>query len=245
MTVRRQALPPAGWAFLFFLGLAAGCSNLSGDSDTPIILEIRSPAGVAGGPPPVEIGDTIQLSARALNQEGDSVAATLTWRTPDTALIFLDPATGRLSGKKLGSGRVQVTSGNLTSDLITLAIVPAAESLMIVPPDSARVLVSDTASAPLIAELDTLNPTGPLSGRQIIYQLTTIFGQPGDTASLGGGVMTRAVATSILGQPTIPIYVRQITALTRPDSVLVEITALRPSGRLIPGSGQTFIVRFD
>jgi hypothetical protein len=141
--------------------------------------------------------------------------------------------------------RVQVTSGSLTSDFVNFAVVPAAESLQIIPPDSARVLVTDTASVPLVAELDTVNPLGPLQGRQIIYQLTTIFGQPGDTASLGGGGMTRAVATNSLGQPTTPVYVRAIPALSRPDSVLVEITAFRPSGAAIPGSGQVFIVRFD
>jgi len=233
----------AGRWLLLALALA-GCSNLSGDSDTPVLLEIRTPAGV-GVSPPVEIGDTFQLSARALNRDGDSVAATFSWRTPDTAFIFVEPATGRISGKAAGSARVQVISGNLTSELVNFTVVPAAESLQIVPPDSARVPATDTASAPLVAELDTLNPAGPLAGRQIIYQLTTIFGQPGDTASLAGGFMTRVASTNTLGQPTTPVYVRAIPSLARPDSVLVEITALRPSGALIPGSGQVFIVRFD
>lgn len=245
MTARRQDGGTAGLGFLALLLLAAGCSDLGGDSDTPILLEIRAPAPVGGGNPLVEIADTFQLSARALNQDGDSVAAPLSWRTVDTALIFIEEATGRISGKKVGVARIQVTSGTLTSELVSFSVVPAAESLLIIPPDSARVLVTDTASAPLVTELDTLNPNGPLQGRQITYQLTTIFGQPGDTASLGGGVMLRAVATNSLGQPNIPVYVRPIPALPRPDSVLVEVTAPRPSGAAIPGSGQRFIVRFD
>lgn len=232
---------------LIALGLVAlaACSDLSGDPETPIVLEIRAPAGVGSTPPVLEIGDTLQLSARALNQAGDSVAATFTWRTPDTGLVFVEAATGRISGKQVGNGRIQVTSDGLVSDFVVFGVVPAAESLLIVPPDSARILVTDTASAPLIAQLDTLNPDGPLQGRQILYRLTTIWGQPGDTISLGGGGMTRTVTTSTLGQPTIPVYVRPIPTLPRPDSVLVEIQALRPSGTPIPGSGQTFIVRFD
>lgn len=245
MTARRQGGRTAGLGFLAFLVLTGGCSNLSGDSDTPILLEIRAPAPIGGGNPLVEIADTFQLSARALNQAGDSVDAVFTWRTADTALIFIEAATGRISGKKVGVGRIQVTSGTLTSELVSFSVVPAAESLLIIPPDSARILTTDTASAGLVAELDTLNPDGPLQGRQITYQLTTIFGQPGDTASLGGGVMLRAVATNSLGQPNITVYVRPIPALPRPDSVLVEVTALRPSGAAIPGSGQVFIVRFD
>lgn len=245
MTARRPDRLTAGFRILAALLGVTACSNLSGDSDTPILLEIRAPASVGGGNPPVEIGDTFQLSARALNQAGDSVAATFSWRTPDTGLIFVEAATGRISGKQVGTGRIQVTSGGLTSDVISFAVVPAAESLLIVPPDSARLLTTDTASVSLVSQLDTLNPDGPLQGRQLIYELTDIFGQPGDTASLGGGFMLRTVATSSLGQPAIPIYVRAIPGQPRPDSVFVEVTALRPSGVPIPGSGQRFIVRFD
>jgi hypothetical protein len=244
MTAGHRTRQAAGrWLFLA-LALSS-CSDLGGDADIPILLEIRVPSGIGGGTPPVEIGDTFQLSARALNQDGDSVAATFTWRTPDTALIFVEPSTGRIAGKKAGSARVQVTSGSLTSDLVNFAVVPAAESLQIIPPDSARILVTDTSSVPLVSELDTINPTGPLAGRQLVYQLTSLFGQPGDTASLTAGGMTRLVATSSLGQPATPVYVRAIPALPRPDSVLVEVSAFRPSGAPIPGSGQIFIVRFD
>jgi hypothetical protein len=229
---------------LALVGVSA-CSDLSSSDDVPVAIEIRAPAGPPGSPPPVEIGDTLQLTARALNQAGDSVAATFEWRTPDTAFLYVESTTGRITGKLPGTGRVQVLTGTLTSELVTFAVVPAAESLVIVGSDSARVLVTDTASAQLIAELDTLNPTGPLAGRQIIYQLITIFRQPGDTVSLAGGGFVRTVTTSALGQPIVPVYVRPIPSLARPDSVIVEITALRPSGVLIPGSGQRFIVRFD
>ena len=245
MTARRQDGRTAGLGFLALLLLAAGCSDLSGDSDTPILLEIRAPAGVGASNPVVEIGDTFPLSARALNQDGDSVAAVLTWRTPDTASIFVDAASGLISGKQVGTGRVQVVTGTLTSDLVSFSVVPFAESLQVIPPDSARIAVTDTSSIPLVAELDTINPTGPLSGRLISYHLTTIFGVPGDTASLAGGLMQRSVVTGALGQPTVPVYVRPIPGLPRPDSVLVAVSAFRPSGASIPGSGQQFIVRFD
>jgi hypothetical protein len=230
--------------FLVALLLLPACSNLSGDADIPIQLEIRAPAGAGGSPPPVEISDTIQLTAVALNQDGDSIAATFEWRTPDPTIIEVDASTGRVTGKTVGTGRIQVLSGTLTSNFVNFSVVPAADSLVLIL-DSARVALTDTASLALEAELDTINPTGPLAGRQMIYQLTDVFGQPGDTVTLGGGVLTRTVSTGTNGRPTIPVYVRPIPTLARPDSVLVEINALRPSGALIPGSGQRFIVRFD
>lgn len=222
---------------------AAGCSSLNGDSDSPVVIEVFPPSG-SGISGQVEIGDTTQMSARALNQNGDSVAATFTWRTPDTALVFIDATTGRVTGKAPGSARVQARAGSLISDLVTLSIVPLAESLTIIPPDSARLLTTDTASTALVAELDTINPTGPLAGRRIVYEITQLFPAT-DTASLNGGFDALGVTTGGTGQPTVPVYVRKIPGAPHPDSAFVEIRSFRPSGALIPGSGQRFIVRFD
>lgn len=232
---------------LMFLGISlmGACSDLASNSDVPIQIEIRTPAGPPT-PPPVEIGDTFQLVARAFNQNGDSIPATFRWVTPDTAFLSVDSVTGQITGKKITiSARVQVRSGSLLSDIVVFAVVPAAESLLIVGSDSTRVATTDTASTPLIAQLDTLNPDGPLASRVIVYQLGTVFGAPGDTVTLNGGVASRSVITGTNGQPVTSVYVRPIPGLPRPDSALVEINAYRPSGLTIPGSGQQFIVRFD
>ena len=234
------------------LGAALGCSNLSGDSSTPVVIEVFPPAG-SGISGQVEIGDTAALTARALNAQGDSIAATFTWRTPDTAIVFLDPSTGLVSGKVPGTARVQARSGSLISDFVILTVVPRADSLVLVPPDSARLLAADTASAPLVAELDSINlvgPTlGPLAGRRLVYELVPI---PADTgvATLNGGVDTLATTTGATGRPTAPVYVRKVPGKAHPDSVYVEVRSYRPSSGptapvLIPGSGQRFIVRFD
>lgn len=244
----RVSSRPIIWALaLSLLGgsLVAACSDLAGNSDTPIQIEIRTPAGPPT-PPPVEIGDTLQLTARAFNQSGDSVATTFQWSTPDTAFLFVDPTTGKVTGKKLsGVARVQVRAGSLLSDLVTFAVVPAAESLLIIGSDSLRVAIADTASSPLITQLDTLNPDGPLANRAVVYQLLSVFGVAGDTVTLNGGVLSRSVITGANGQPVTTVYVRPIPGLARPDSVLVAVNAYRPSGATIPGSGQQFIVRFD
>jgi len=233
---------------LAILALPA-CSELTSDSNVPIVLEIRAPAGVPGGNPIVEIGDTFQLNARALNQDGDSVAAVLVWRTADTALVFLDSLTGYISGKQVGTARVQVKSGSLTSDLVSFSVVPAAESLLIISPDTVHVLSTDAQSVGLITELDTLNPNGPLSGRQIVYLIASISGVDSASATLNGGFDTLVVVTGTDGRPTTTVVV--VPGTTRPDSLIVEVRAYRPSSFsrptpvFIPGSGQQFIVKFD
>lgn len=225
------------------LAAALGCSNLNGDSDAPVTIDVFPPAG-SGISGQVEIGDTTVLTARALNQQGDSIAAAFVWRTADTGIVFLDPQTGEVSGKQPGTARVQARTGSLISDFITLAVVPMADSLLLIPPDSARLLAADTASAPLVAQLDTLNPDGPLSGRAIVYQVAQFF-PAADSASLNGGLFALNATTTSTGQPSVPVYVRKIPGRPHPDSVYVEIRSFRPSGALIPGSGQMFIVRFD
>lgn len=239
--LHRIAAPLAGLALL----AALACSDLAGDSSTPITLEVRSPVGT-GALAFVEIGDTVQFTARALNQAGDSVAADIRWRTPDTTLLAVDSLTGAVTGKAPGPARVQARTGNLVSDFLSVTVVVGADTVFIVPPDSARVAATDSGSAALVAQLDTLNPEGPVSGRRIEYELLfPVFGQPGDTATLNGGVATLSATTGSTGQPTSPVTVQVVPGQPRPDSVLVEVRSRRPSGALVPGSGQQFIVRFD
>jgi hypothetical protein len=225
------------------LAAALGCSNLSGDSSTPVVIDVFAVAG-SGISGQVEIGDTATMTARALNLQGDSVAATFTWGTPDTGIIFLDPQTGQISGKVPGTARVQARSGSLISEFVTLTVVPMADSLVLIPPDSARLLSADTASAPLVAQMDSINPDGPLSGRRIVYEIIQFF-PAADSSSLNGGLFVLNATTTLTGQPSVPVFVRKIPGRPHPDSVYVEIRSYRPSGVLIPGSGQMFIVRFD
>jgi hypothetical protein len=230
------------------LAAVVGCSSLSGDSDTPVVIDVFPPAG-SGISGQVEIGDVAVMTARALNQQGDTVPATFVWRTADTGLVFLDTITGQVSGKQPGSARVQGRTGSLISDFVTLTVVPMADSLVLVSPASTLVLTGDTASAPLIAEMDTINPTGPLSGRRIVYQIIQFFPAT-DSVSLNGGLFALNATTTSTGQPAVPVYVRKIPGRQHPDSVYVEIRSYRPSSTdslpvLIPGSGQQFIVRFD
>lgn len=223
---------------------ASACSNLNGDSDTPILIQVSPPAlsGISGQ---VEIGDTAAMTAVAINQAGDTVPVTFKWRAVDTGLVAIDSVTGAVTGKAAGIARVQARTGSLVSDLISLSIVPFADSLLIIPPDSARLLTTDTASAALVAEIDTTNPSGPLTARRLIYEIVQSFGQPGDSASLNGGFNAIGATTTSTGRPTTPVYVRKIPGVAYPDSVFVAVSSIRPGGDSIPGSGQLFIVRFD
>lgn len=214
--------------------LMMGCSNLSGDANSVVSLELRTPVL-----PIVEVGDTLQLAARALDKEGDTVSVPIRWHTPDTT-VALDTMTGRMTPvDSAGSARVQATYAGFTTDFVIFNIVARADTL-VVRPDTLVVLVDSTSSPPLDA-LDSSLTLGTQPGRRLTYLVTS----PTDgSVALNGGVQVLGVTTSFSGVP-IPSVV--LSRVTRPSPTVatVEVRSYRPSGRLVPGSGQQFVVRFD
>ncbi|MBA2627156.1 MAG: hypothetical protein H0U85_04035, partial [Gemmatimonadales bacterium] len=72
---------------------ALACSNITADDSGVIALDVQVPARLE-----LEVGDTIQLAARALDRNGDPTDATITWQTPDTT-VTVDAVTGRATGR--------------------------------------------------------------------------------------------------------------------------------------------------
>lgn len=218
----------------------AGCSNLTEEGGLAG-LEIRIPR-----PPVVQVGQTIQLSARALDRQGDSVGATITWLTPDTT-VTLTPGgqlTGRTGG---GTARVQAEVGTLVSDFVTFTVNPRPDTLKLVGDSVLTVAAGVTASAALRAALESFAPPQPLAGDVITYAITApVFPDPTQrTVELPGGVLTLDATTGFDGSPSTPVTVNRVAGRTSPDSAIVTVTALTAAGTLVPGSGQRFIVRFQ
>src|SRR5207245_9001396 len=102
----------------------------------------------------VEVGDTLQPQARALDGQGDSVAATITWATLDTAILsVVDSAAGTTVGKAAGIGRVQARVGNLRSNPLNVTVQASLDSITAVGSTVSTV----TASTP-----DALSDSLPL-----------------------------------------------------------------------------------
>jgi hypothetical protein len=224
------------WGWYALVGAAAlGCSGLDEGEAGIVALEVRVP-----DPPVIEIGETLQLSARPLDKDGDSVAATVIWRTPDTTAT-VDSTTGLVTGVAAGTARVQATVGSLASDLVSLTVLTPADTLTIVG-DSIFTLFGDSlVSPPLVTSLQSFT-TGALSDRPVIYQITTPT--PDTAVTLTGGVLSDTVQTASDG--TITSVILSLDPFkVRPDSTIIEVRANRTHGAPVPGSGQRFIVRFQ
>jgi hypothetical protein len=221
---------------LLFAAALLGCSGLDEGEAGVVGIEVR-----LSGPDTVEVGESIQLSARPLDKNGDSVATTVTWLSADPA-ASIDASTGILTGVSVGTARVQASVGSLASDLITFTVVNPADTLILTS-DSIVTLASDAASSPpLTARLDNF-VAGPLPGRGVIYALTSpdpAAGTP--TVLLQGNVVADTVATGADGNAALALVV--VTGSTPPDSAIVTVRAERTRGAVVPGSGQRFIIRF-
>jgi hypothetical protein len=107
--------------FLWVMGCALGCGNLSTTSEGVAFLEVQPPSSTT-----LQVGDTVQFSARTLDASGQPIAVNVLWRTPDST-ISVGPSTGIVVGRFTGSGRVQAVVGDeeLVSNFVTLTITAA------------------------------------------------------------------------------------------------------------------------
>ena len=216
-----------------------GCSGLDEGEAGVVGIEVRTP-----DPDTVEVGESIQLSARPLNKDGDSVGAPVTWISLDpTATI--DAATGVLTGVSAGGARVQAAVGSLGSGLITFAVIEPADTLVLTSDSIVTLPAGTVTSPPLTARLDHFDTAGPvaLAGRGVIYALTSpdpAAGTP--TVLLQGNVVADTLPTGSDGNATTTLVV--VAGSVPPDSAIVTVRAERTRGATVPGSGQRFIIRF-
>ena len=106
------------WPVLVTSALALGCSDLTAGAGGVVELEISHPAVTT-----VEVGQTLQLSGRALDRDGNPVNVPITWRTADATLTVDDQ--GLVTGVAPGPGQVQAFAGSLASARVSLTVTPA------------------------------------------------------------------------------------------------------------------------
>jgi hypothetical protein len=188
----------------------------------------------------VEVGESIQLSVKPLDKDGDSVATPVTWLSADTSATI--DAAGVLTGVSPGTAPIQASVGSLGSDLITFAVVAPADSLVLAGDSVLTVPAGTTAAAGMIVRLDSFHPPGALPGRRVVYAITSPDpAAVAPTVLFSDNAVADTVATTDDGTATAALAV----VGPPPDTVIVEVRAKRTRGAEVPGSGQRFIVLFQ
>lgn len=101
------------------------CGNLPTTSEGVAILQVEQPATTT-----IDLGDSLQLRALALDKAGNPLDVPILWRTPDTT-IAVDAASGLVTTLAPGLGRAQAVIGDdeLVSDFISLTVKDTAAAL--------------------------------------------------------------------------------------------------------------------
>lgn len=201
-------------------------------------LEIISPALAT-----IEVGEELQLSVRALDRDGNEVSVPIAWRAAD-ATLAVNEGTGVISGVSPGPGRVQAFAGTLASPLLSFTVIARADTLILAGDSILVVAQGEAASAPLITELQSFSPPGPLPTRPVVYAITSPPDAGPRSVELTGGVLVDTLQTGTDGRVS-SIVVSRVAGVPSPDSAIVAVSAYRTRGAPVPGSGQRFIVRFQ
>lgn len=217
---------------------AVACSGLDEGEGGVVALEIQIPELLT-----LEVGEQVQLSARALDADGETVDAAVTWSASDPALTV--DATGLVTGVAQGSSEVQAVVGALTSEAIAFSVLVPADTLVIA---GDSVFIIPVATVPpvtpsLAVRLESRSPPGPVESRPVIYEITRPVAGTTPVVQLAGGVQIDTVLT--IADGTAAITVGLVPGQAPPDTAIVEVRANRTRGSAVPGSGQRFIVLFQ
>jgi hypothetical protein len=225
------------WRRLLPVLAVLGCSGLDEGEGGVVALQVEVPV-----PATVEVGDTLQLHATALDADGEPVDAAISWQAADATVSV--NATGLVTGVSAGTGRVQAREGSLGSNVVTLTVIARADTLLVLG-DSIRTVPADPGtSGDLVTGLRTFSPDAPVASRPVIYAITFPVGGTAPGVTLSGGGQTETVNTGEDGTVTGMQLVR-VAGRPPVDSAVVTVRAERTRGAAVPGSGQRFVIRFE
>ena len=231
---------------------AAGCGAFGPpDLNRVIAIEITAPDSL-------EELVTLVPRARALDGHLDSVPATFTWSTLDTAVLtVLDSTTGRTVVNHAGNtGRLLARTGSMFSNPVVIRALAAADTVYATPAtrvaDTVHLLVDSLSDSLAVVIADTIESstgadslTVPLAGRPVTYSITFPTAPGPVTLVTSDTARTLVTSDSVAsGSTGIASVKLRLIAGPVPDSVLVTASAHRAVGTPVPGSPVTFVVRF-
>jgi hypothetical protein len=226
------------WTRPLALVLVAACSGLEEGEGGVVAIEVETPEFQT-----LEVGEQVQVVARALDLNGQPVDVAIQWQAT-TAAVSVNAA-GVVTGVEPGEADVQASVGSLPSEPVTFTVVARADTI-IISGDSVVTLpigVDPPPTATLTVRLESFDPAGPISGGPVIFEITSPV--PGATplVQLAGGVQSDTLTTAADG--TASAVIGAVSGQVPPDTVIVQVRAERTRGSAVPGSGQRFIVLFQ
>ncbi len=228
------------WSGLLSLLAAAACSGLDEGEGGVVALEIEVPGSELRT---LEVGEQVQIAARALDADGQVVDAAITW-SANTAAVAVDAA-GIVTAVQAGTAEVQASVGSLASESVEFTVQARPDTIVIVGDSvfSIPSAVDPPVTPSLTVRLESRSPAGPVGEHPVIFEITRPVAGDLPVVQLAGGVQGDTLDTSAEG--IAGVVVGAVTGQIPPDTAIVEVRANRLRGTPVPGSGQRFILLFE
>ncbi len=235
-----------------------GCSAITGNFGNVVAIQYQGSLT-----PSIEEGDTLRLTAVALDIDGNPLAdVPVVWQllVLDTTVVgfTLDTLTGLITAVAPGGPwSVQGSADGLRmSSPVRVRVTGAPDSVAGVEPTRMTVAADVDSSPPLIAmvyDLTTVPDTATgLAGKRVEFRL--VDPAPGSAAAASVGLAapndTSTTAdpyvVTVLSGPTgqARVIARRVSGLVQPDSILVDAFAFTARGDTVTGSPVRFTVLF-
>jgi hypothetical protein len=215
----------------------AACSGLEEGEGGVVAIEVETPEFQT-----IEVGEQVQVVARALDVDGQVVDVPLEWQS-STGAVTVD-GTGLVTGVEPGQAEVRAFTGTLPSEPVPFTVVARADTIIIAGDSVVTIpIVDPPTTAALTVRLETLTPPGPVSGASVIFEITSPVAGATPVVQLAGGVQgdTLTTASDGIARAEIGAVIGQVP----PDTAIVQVRAEGLRGSAVPGSGQRFIVLFQ
>ncbi len=235
------ALSALGW----------GCSDVAGDFDRIIAIEIPNPLNRE-----VEEGDTLTLEAVVLNASGEEVLdAQIWWAVLDIDSgqigFTLDTTSGLVRGQFPSSARVQARFENLRSGPVTVTVTGAPDSISALSNLRLTTTATEQLSPAMIVQVldvtTTEEPT-PLANKVVSFSIVFPEAPSGVTLTQGAQAQpTEGTSLDVLtlANGNASAFLTRVTGMSQPDSAVVEASIITAAGQQVAGSPVTFVVEFE
>ncbi len=235
------ALSALGW----------GCSDVAGDFDRIIAIEIPNPLNRE-----VEEGDTLTLEAVVLNASGEEVLdAQIRWAVLDIDSgqigFTLDTTSGLVRGQFPSAARVQARFENLRSGAVTVTVTGAPDSISALSNLRLTTIATEQLSPAMIVQvLDVTTAEAPTPLANKVVSFAIVFPEAPTGIALTQGAQaqpTEGASLDILTLATgdASAFLTRVTGMSQPDSAVVEATVITAAGQQVAGSPVTFVVEFE
>jgi hypothetical protein len=226
------------WPPLLTLLAVTACSGLDEGEGGVVAIEVETPAVST-----LEVGEQVQVVARALDADGQVVDVAIDWRSTSAAVAVDD--TGLVTGVQPGTAQVQASVGTLASEPLDFTVAARPDTIIVVG-DSVITLpavAEPPADTALTVRVESFNPAVAIAGHPVIFEITSPVPGATPVVQLAGGVQIDTITTATDG--TAGVTVGAVSGQVPPDTAIVQVRAERSDGTPVPGSGQRFILLFQ